>query len=44
MEDSQTMFCSSKFPRARERISLKFVDNLGFALQKVSSALFRDVR
>jgi hypothetical protein len=29
MEDSQALFCSSKFPWARERISLKFRDNLG---------------
>jgi hypothetical protein len=34
MEDSETVFCSSKFPRPRERISSKFVDNLGFALKK----------
>jgi hypothetical protein len=34
MEDSKTVFCSSKFPWARERISSKFVDNLGFALKK----------
>jgi hypothetical protein len=35
MEDSKTVFCSSKFPWARERISSKFEDNFGFALKKV---------
>jgi len=38
MEDSKTVFCSSKFPWARERISSKFVDNLGFALKKFRQA------
>ena len=28
MEDSKTLFCPSKFPGARERISSKFVENL----------------
>ena len=28
MESSKTVFCSSKYPRARERISSKFTDNL----------------
>jgi len=34
MEGSKTVFCSSKFPCVGERISSKFVDNLGFALKK----------
>ena len=29
MEGSKTLFYSSKFPEARERISSKFIDNLG---------------
>jgi len=29
MEGSNTLFCSSKFPWARERISLKFIENVG---------------
>jgi len=29
MEDSKTSLCSSKYPRARERISSKFTDNFG---------------
>jgi len=33
------LFCSSKFPLARERISSKFIKNFGSRLQKVSSAL-----
>ena len=33
MEDSNTLFCYSAFPLARERISSKFVDNLGTHLQ-----------
>ena len=28
MEDSKTLFCSSKFPSAREQISSEFVNNL----------------
>ena len=35
MEDLTTLFCSSKFPWAREKISLKFTDNLGTRPQKV---------
>jgi len=29
MEISKNLFCSSKFPGARERISSMFIDNLG---------------
>jgi len=39
MECSITLFWSSKFPWARERISLKFIDNLGMRPQKSSPAL-----
>ena len=38
-EDSKTLFCSSKFPWTRERISSKFVHNWGTRPQKGSSAL-----
>jgi hypothetical protein len=34
MQDSKTLFCVSKFPWARGRISWKFVDNLGTRPQK----------
>ena len=34
MEDSKTLFCSSKFPWAREIISSKFMENLGTGRQK----------
>ena len=34
MEGSRTIFCSSKFPWAREWISLKFIDSLGTYPQK----------
>jgi hypothetical protein len=37
MEGSQTLFCFSKFPRAPERISLQFTDNLGNRPLKGSS-------
>jgi len=33
VEDSKTLFCSSKFPWARERISSKFIDSLDTRLQ-----------
>jgi hypothetical protein len=29
MDDSKTLFCSLKFPTKRERISFKFIDNVG---------------
>ena len=34
MEESKALFCSSKFPWARESISSKFIDNLGSRTQK----------
>ena len=34
MEGSKTLFCSSKFPWELERISSKFIDNLGYAPSK----------
>jgi len=39
MEDSKILFCSSKFPFARERISAKLIKNFGMRLQKDSPAL-----
>jgi hypothetical protein len=39
MEDSKTLFWSSKFPQAHERISLKFIDNMGTHFQKGLPAL-----
>jgi hypothetical protein len=39
MEGTKTLFCSSKFPWAQERISSKFTDNLGTRSQKLSPAL-----
>ena len=33
MDDSNTIFCSSKLTWARERISSKFIDNLARALR-----------
>jgi hypothetical protein len=39
MEDLKTLFCASKFSRARERISSKFTDNLGARPQKGSPTL-----
>ena len=44
MEDCKTLFCSSKFPWALERISSKFIDNLGKRPQRVSSALHYSTR
>ena len=38
-EDSKTLFCSSKFPWARKRISSKFMDSLSTRPQKVLPAL-----
>ena len=32
---SKTLFCSSQFSRARERISSKFIENLGTRPQKI---------
>jgi hypothetical protein len=39
MEGSKTLVCSSKFPLAYERISSKFILNLGTRSQKLSPAL-----
>jgi hypothetical protein len=39
VEDSKTLFCFSKFPRARERISSKFINDLDTRLQKDLSIL-----
>jgi hypothetical protein len=39
MEGFKTMFWFSKFQRARERISSKFINNLRTRLQKRSPAL-----
>ena len=39
MEGSRTLFCSSKFTRESERITSKFIDNLGTRPQKGSLAL-----
>ena len=39
MEGSKTLFCSSKFPSAHEKISSKYIDSLGIHPQKGSSAL-----
>jgi len=38
MEGSKTLFCSSKFPGARERISSKIIDNRSTRSRKVSQA------
>ena len=39
MDGHKALFCSPKFPRVRERISSKFIDNLGIRPQIVSLAL-----
>jgi len=39
MEGFMTLFFSSKFPRARERISSNFIDNLGKRPQNCLPAL-----
>jgi hypothetical protein len=39
VEGSKTLFCSSKSPKTQERISLKFIENLGTRPQKGLSAL-----
>jgi hypothetical protein len=36
MEQPNTLFCSSKFPWARKRISPKFIENLGTRPKKNS--------
>jgi hypothetical protein len=41
MEESKTLFCPSNFPWARERFSLKFVDNLGTHTQEVRQPFVR---
>jgi hypothetical protein len=35
MEDSKILFCSSKFPWARECVTLKYIDYLARVLKKV---------
>jgi hypothetical protein len=39
MEDSKTLFCSSKFPMVCKRTTAKFIDNLVTRLHKDSPAL-----
>jgi hypothetical protein len=39
VEGSMNLFCSTKFPRARKRISKKFIYNLGERPSKGSTAL-----
>jgi hypothetical protein len=39
MEDSKTLFCSSKFPWAQKGISSKFIDHFGMYPLKGSPAL-----
>jgi hypothetical protein len=39
MEESKAKFRFSKFPRARERISLKFIENLGTRPQNYTPTL-----
>jgi len=39
MEDSKTLFCSSKFPWAREKISSTCVDSSGTSPRKGSAAV-----
>jgi len=39
MQDLKTLFCSSKFPWACERISSEFVESLGMCSQKGLPAL-----
>ena len=43
MKDSNTLFCSSKFPWVRKRISAKFISNLGTRPKKGSPALYYNV-
>ena len=43
MDDSNTIFCSSKFPWARERISSKFIDNLARALRNTRQPWHRSL-
>jgi len=42
MEGSNTLFSSPKIPRARARISSKFIDKLRMRPQKCSTACFRE--
>jgi hypothetical protein len=44
VEDSKKLFCSAKLPLATERISWKFIDNLGTRPHKVSLALSKSLR
>ena len=37
VEDSKTLFGSSKLPWARERISSKFIDSMGRILKRFTS-------
>jgi hypothetical protein len=39
VEGSMNLFCSTKLPWARERMSMKFIDNLGERPSKGSAAL-----
>jgi hypothetical protein len=41
VEDYKSLFCSSKFPWARERISLKFIGKFGTRPQNVLQACSR---
>jgi len=41
MEESKTLFCPSKFLWARERFSLKFIDNLDTHAQEVCQLFVR---
>ena len=41
MEDLKTSFSSTNFPRARERISSKFIDGLGTHTQKYSHPYYK---
>jgi len=43
MEDSKTLFCSSKFSMACKRNAAKFIENLVTRPQKDSSALGKTV-
>jgi hypothetical protein len=44
VEDSKNVFFSSKFPLATERISWKFIDNLGKRPHKGLLALSKSLR
>jgi len=42
MEDSKSLFCSSKFPWTWERISSKFIVNLARVLKNVHQGWYSD--